>query len=170
VTDDATVLAEWTRLRAERAVLRRELAGGLRALEERVKDPFGLRRAVRENPVLSAVIAAGAAAILVRLAVGRGSDEGPARKRAAGRHAESPAPTALDEALHDLFLRVVSPWIARMVDEHFGALLASAGLSTNGAKADPADPPGDPGVSGRADPAAAGDAPPRPDAGIAPPA
>jgi hypothetical protein len=108
---------EWERLVAERVAVRRALVESLDALEARARDPFRLKRAIRRHPVLTAGIAAGAGALLVRLVVGRGSVP-PSRPDAAPRESDRGSAPLVDSLL-DLARRAATPWVARFVAEHF---------------------------------------------------
>lgn len=95
--DQAAIEAEWNRLVAERRALRREVADAIDDITARAHDPFGMASRVREHPLLSAGLAAGAGAVFGLL---------KARSRASGRG-------GLGAGLVDLAIRTFAPWLPR---------------------------------------------------------
>ena len=54
MSDAASRREEWERLRAERAAARADLVRALDGVEEKARDPFGVKAAVRRHPYLTA--------------------------------------------------------------------------------------------------------------------
>jgi len=131
---DAARDRHWRELRAERAAARAALVESLDAIEARARDPLRLKKRMREHPILFAGVAAGAGALLVRLFLGgRDAAPAPAVREAPSRpRAERPD---LLETLRDAALRVATPWVTRLVDEHLAATeRADEAHATNGAE------------------------------------
>lgn len=137
MTRDARAV-EWERLLAERALARCELVRNLDALEERARDPFRLKQRIRRHPVLAAGVAAAAGALAVRVLFGRREPEADPRRPPPSSSAPADDGPDLLRALGDAAVRVATPWIARLLDEH----LAPNGRGSGTADATTRSPPG----------------------------
>lgn len=115
---------EWDVLRAERVRARHEWRTAADGLAARARDPLGVGGLVRDHPVAATGIGAAAAALLVKLFVGRASK----RRHGASTDDDGAARTAspFSKILRDTAVSFAVPWLLRAAKEKFGWDLGSS--------------------------------------------
>lgn len=111
----STLGPDWERLCAERQALRDTLTSIKADADHRLRDPFGMKEAVRRHPILSAALAAGAGAVLVNVLLPPGREDG---KDGGKAPKDDGALGPILESLRDVALRVATPWIVDLVSRH----------------------------------------------------